>query len=170
MRGNRRPLWEDPANENGGYWKLKVHKETSDTVWKEFSLAAIHEHFKKAIVEGQDNIVGVTFSARDKGDHFQIWNENHKQAKKATVLEKINKEITPGIFYHSVYYKEHKKHDDFSKKAFKQAESGLTGPGLGLASPGSKVTRRAKSHGRRSPNTGNSLTSKGKSFFRNGKK
>ena len=29
MRGTRRPIWEDPYNQNGGTWRIKVNKDDS---------------------------------------------------------------------------------------------------------------------------------------------
>ena len=130
MRGVRKPLWE--ANENGGYWKLKVSKPFSNQVWEQLSLAAIYENFSNA-VSATDQIVGISFSARDKGDHFQIWNENWRKAKQAKVVEKVMDEITPEIKYHSVYYKEHRKHDEFSRNAYKETSSDETGKWGGKA-------------------------------------
>lgn len=114
MRGDRRPIWEDPLNENGGYWKLKCHKNNTEIVWKELVLAAIGEQFRDS-VKMFDNIVGVSVSIRDKDDHFQVWNENWEGAVKSGVVEKITKQLLPKIKFHSTFYKEHKNHHKFEK-------------------------------------------------------
>ena len=94
MRGDRKPIWEDPLNENGGYWKLKCHKQSTEVVWKELILCAIGEQFR-GCVGTIDNIVGVSVSIRDRDDHFQIWNENWEGAQKSTIIEKVTKELLP---------------------------------------------------------------------------
>lgn len=123
MRGNRKPIWEDPQNEHGGYWKLKCNKKFSNKVWKELLLAAIGEQFNNCITIPTDQVVGITVSVRDKDDHFQIWNENYKGAEEAVVVEKVTKELLPKVKFHSIYYKEHKEHDDFNSKSYSTRES-----------------------------------------------
>jgi translation initiation factor 4E len=34
MKGNIKPMWEDPANEKGGGFSFKVHNKNVETVWR----------------------------------------------------------------------------------------------------------------------------------------
>ena len=94
MRGDRRPIWEDPLNENGGYWKLKCHKNNTEAVWKELVLCAVGEQFRGAL-PSTDNVVGVSVSIRERDDHFQIWNENWEGNAQSTILELVTKKLLP---------------------------------------------------------------------------
>lgn len=133
MRGDRKPIWEDPAHENGGYWKMKCQKKYTNVVWKELLLAVIGEQFEENLMkdkilvdsgvigsppviryENLDNIAGLSVSTRDREDHFQIWNDNYQGAHNSTVVEKIKSQILPHVKFHNVYYKEHKTHEDFA--------------------------------------------------------
>lgn len=53
MRDRRRPIWEDPENENGGYWKLRCNKKHTEFVWKELLLAAIGEQFSDDVASSK---------------------------------------------------------------------------------------------------------------------
>lgn len=111
MRNQTRPMWEDPINKNGGVWKLKCHKWTTNKVWKTLLLAVIGEQFSDNVAEG-DDIMGVSVSIRESEDLIQVWNYNSDQSKSATVLEKIN-ELLPDVTFPTVFYKPHQQHFAF---------------------------------------------------------
>jgi len=127
MRDRRRPIWEDPENENGGYWKLRCNKKHTEFVWKELLLAAIGEQFSEDVAS-VDEIVGISVSIRDREDQFQVWNANGQSVVKAEtgpsqghpVIEKIKTKLCPGVKFTN-FYKEHKSHAKFESadaKAF----------------------------------------------------
>lgn len=127
MRGDRRPVWEDPQNQNAGYWKLKCQKSKGNMVWHELVLAAIGEQFsewgsnKPVEVSGQDGIikyetdqiVGISVSIRERDDHFMVWNSNYKCTEKSTVVEDIKNNLLPKTKFHSIFYKDINEHEDF---------------------------------------------------------
>ncbi|KAJ7326086.1 hypothetical protein OS493_028344 [Desmophyllum pertusum] len=83
MRGERKPLWEDKDNVNGGYWKMRCTKKDTDKVWKELLLAAIGEQFADSVRE-DDEVCGISISVRERDDIIQIWNSNAKAVEDAT--------------------------------------------------------------------------------------
>jgi len=111
MRGVRRPIWEDDDNVNGGYWKLKVPKLHTATVWRELVLACIGEQFEEECF-ATDEVTGISVSVREREDLIQIWNGDSQHADKATIIQKVKK-LVPHVQFLAVFYKAHKQHFAF---------------------------------------------------------
>lgn len=111
MRGERKPLWEDKENVNGGYWKMRCAKQNTDKVWKELLLAAIGEQFVDSVRE-DDEVCGISISVRERDDIIQIWNSNAKAVEEATVLEKV-RDLLTDVDMFDPFYKSHQAHDAF---------------------------------------------------------
>lgn len=130
MRGDRQPIWEDPLNKNGGYYKLKCHRNFTNHVWRELVLAVVGEQFLNT-TDDSDSIVGISVSLRDHQrkilpDHFQIWNENYKLAAETKIennslISYVKDNLLPEVIFCQIYYKAHKKHDDFGVKYSKRS-------------------------------------------------
>ncbi|KAH3880359.1 hypothetical protein DPMN_004273, partial [Dreissena polymorpha] len=103
MRHERRPVWEDPENCNGGNWRMKCHKWDTSTVWQELLLAAIGEHLSDFLIEG-DEISGISVSMREKDDIVTIWNTRSHLAEQSNILEKV-KELVPTVNFTATFYK-----------------------------------------------------------------
>jgi translation initiation factor 4E len=70
------PLWEDPANEQGGKWVLTLRDEAIlDKVWEELLLAMIG-----GVIESSHAVNGAVVSRRKKGDRVALWTSK-KSAK-----------------------------------------------------------------------------------------
>ena len=70
------PTWEDPANENGGYWSYKVPKKNSNDVWKNLSAAFVGN----SLTEKSDTmltITGISISPKISNCVMKIWNNTH---------------------------------------------------------------------------------------------
>ncbi|KAG0322442.1 Eukaryotic translation initiation factor 4E type 3 [Dissophora globulifera] len=106
-----KPLWEDPKNEHGGAWNFRTAKGDTAFVWRELLMALIGEQFEDTIAK-DDQIFGLSVSARWNSDIFQIWNMDSSLKENATVMDKVN-EILKGVQLQSPFYKAHKDHDHF---------------------------------------------------------
>ncbi|XP_076034392.1 eukaryotic translation initiation factor 4E type 3-like isoform X2 [Oratosquilla oratoria] len=108
MRGNRRPMWEDEANCDGGTWRIKVTKRDTPRVWKELLLAAIGEQFDGFLAPG-DEVCGISVSVRERDDLLQIWNSDCSLAHKATIMKKVHN-LVPDVLFVAEFYKPHQTH------------------------------------------------------------
>lgn len=111
MRGERKPLWEDKENVNGGYWKMRCNKQNTDKAWKELLLAAIGEQFEDSVRE-DDEVCGISISVRERDDIIQIWNSNAKAEEDATILDKV-RHLLPDVDLFDDFYKSHQAHEAF---------------------------------------------------------
>ncbi|XP_065830007.1 eukaryotic translation initiation factor 4E type 3-like [Oscarella lobularis] len=123
MRGERRPLWEDVENVNGGYWKFRIHKSNTAYVWKELLLALIGEQLSDYVAIG-DEISGLSVSIREREDVVQIWNGNAMLANDAKVMEKV-KDLLPSVRLNE-FYKAHQTHEAFDASIAKKKDLGFS--------------------------------------------
>lgn len=65
-----KPLWEDPANKNGGKWVMLVRGQQSlvDSIWSNLSMALVGQ-----VLDPMDSVCGIVVSARPKMDRIQVW-------------------------------------------------------------------------------------------------
>ncbi|KAG8876461.1 hypothetical protein FRB97_004151 [Tulasnella sp. 331] len=73
--GVRRPVWEDPLNQNGGKWIIRLRKSIADRLWEDLVLAVIGDQF-----DIDDGICGVVLSVRGAEDILSVWNRDDKDA------------------------------------------------------------------------------------------
>ncbi|KAL6073871.1 Translation initiation factor eIF4e [Balamuthia mandrillaris] len=73
-----KPMWEDPANANGGKWIVQVKRspQKTDQYWEDLVLAMIGE-----TLEGGDEICGAVMSKRKAGDKIALWNRSSDEDK-----------------------------------------------------------------------------------------
>ncbi|KAH9504763.1 Eukaryotic translation initiation factor 4E type 3-B [Bulinus truncatus] len=89
MREQRRPVWEDEENSEGGNWTFKCKKQDTEDVWKQLLLAAIGEQLSDCMSEG-DDVIGVSVSIRDRDDLILIWNNQASQRNDAKIIKKLS--------------------------------------------------------------------------------
>ncbi|KAK7102650.1 eukaryotic translation initiation factor 4E type 3-like [Littorina saxatilis] len=111
MRDERRPVWEDEENSQGGNWRLKCNKADTSQVWKELLLAAIGEQLSDNMAKG-DQVTGVSVCVRDRDDILQVWNDRADLEKGSTVLPKIQS-LVPTVKFSAAFYKPFVMHDAF---------------------------------------------------------
>ncbi|KAF9435575.1 hypothetical protein BGZ76_005967 [Entomortierella beljakovae] len=66
-----KPMWEDPANANGGRWivtLLNKNPELLDRCWMELAYALVGEQ-----LDAGDDICGAVLSRRTKADRLAVW-------------------------------------------------------------------------------------------------
>lgn len=65
-----KPLWEDPANKNGGKWVMLVRGQQSliDSIWSNLSMALVGQ-----VLDPLNSVCGIVVSARPKMDRIQVW-------------------------------------------------------------------------------------------------
>ncbi|KAF5269876.1 hypothetical protein FQA39_LY08548 [Lamprigera yunnana] len=79
-----KPMWEDPANKNGGRWLISLDKRLRnsdlDMLWRDTMLCLIGEAF-----ENPNEVCGATVNIRPRGDKIGLWTSNGNN--KAAALE-----------------------------------------------------------------------------------
>ncbi|UJR15088.1 hypothetical protein I4U23_002055 [Adineta vaga] len=110
MRQNRKPLWEDRENENGGIYTYRCPKDKTNIVWQELCLAAIGEQFS---FNDSDDVVGISVQSRDGlQDLVQIWNSNPSEEAQKLIDDKV-RNIFPEIKFPVNFYKANSSHVNF---------------------------------------------------------
>lgn len=66
-----KPTWEDPQNEKGGKWMIRLKKGLSSRYWEDIVLAIIGEQFDVG-----HEICGAVISVRAAEDILSVWNKN----------------------------------------------------------------------------------------------
>ena len=84
------PMWEDPANKEGGRWYAWFQKGYSNRLWEDLLLAIIGNQFEKG-----DMITGIEVRTRVKGDTISVWTKNsadeeEKESVKQDFLKALN--------------------------------------------------------------------------------
>jgi len=109
-----KPLWEDPRNEKGGCWTIRIAKKDTVEAWKEIVLAAIGEQFAPVLDEG-DDINGVSVSIREYHDLIWIWNKKANDAGTMKIFNRVKKLIEK-VEIITYYYAPCQSHDAFGRK------------------------------------------------------
>lgn len=87
--GVRRPVWEDPLNQYGGKWIIRLRKGISDRLWEDLVLAVIGDQF-----DVEDGICGCVLSVRGGEDIISVWNRDDKDAEaKGRIRDGIRKAL-----------------------------------------------------------------------------
>ena len=99
------PMWEDPANCNGGKFVVRAKKRrVADRYWEEMLLAIIGEQF-----EHSDDLCGVVISARATGDDvLSVWN---RTATNESIVNSIREKIRQVLGLPTNWVIEYKAHN-----------------------------------------------------------
>ncbi|KYQ91469.1 eukaryotic translation initiation factor 4E member 3 [Tieghemostelium lacteum] len=102
MKSGIRPVWEDPENNNGGTFILKVKKFQTNEIWNELVLSVIGEQFG-AYLEECDDICGLSIRKKQGMDFntIHIWNRN-KSGKDA--IFRALKQLFPVLLDECIFY------------------------------------------------------------------
>ncbi|KAJ1812930.1 hypothetical protein LPJ75_003412 [Coemansia sp. RSA 2598] len=76
FRQGVRPVWEDPANVNGGKWMVRLRKGLSPRMWEKLAMAVVGDAFCVG-----DEICGIVLSIRNSEDIISLWNRTALDTK-----------------------------------------------------------------------------------------
>ncbi|XP_076469070.1 eukaryotic translation initiation factor 4E type 3-like isoform X2 [Babylonia areolata] len=111
MRNERRPVWEDEENSQGGNWRLKCNRKDTSEVWQELLMAAIGAQLDGCMAE-DDEVSGVSVCLREREDIIQVWNVRADLEKESTIVAKILS-LVPNVVFSAAFYKPFVLHDAF---------------------------------------------------------
>jgi len=83
-----KPIWEDPANKQGGMWQIKLRKPVSSRCWENLVLALLGEQFMVG-----DEICGIRFSIRIHTDLISVWNRTASDTAVTTRIRDIFRRV-----------------------------------------------------------------------------
>ena len=106
MREHIQPLWEDPANTNGGCFSFKVNKPDAMEYWFEIIAKLVGNTLGKN-EEVADNICGISISPKRNYCIMRIWIGSN-------VFNNIDMYDVTVPSYTQVMYKEHMANCDFA--------------------------------------------------------
>lgn len=80
-----KPMWEDPANADGGKWVLTMKNNPAllDRCWHWLAFALVGQE-----LEDGDEICGAVVSLRTKVDRIQLWTRNKDDVEKLNSMGK----------------------------------------------------------------------------------
>eukprot|EP01130_Rhizamoeba_saxonica_P009582 TRINITY_DN389_c0_g1_i2.p1 TRINITY_DN389_c0_g1~~TRINITY_DN389_c0_g1_i2.p1 ORF type:complete len:132 (+),score=19.84 TRINITY_DN389_c0_g1_i2:329-724(+) len=125
-----KPIWEDPANEDGGFWKIKVeNKVKAPLVWRELILALVGEQLYKTEGEYQiaGTINGVSISIKHKFAQVLVWNDNCTSRETSAIRDRILSILTENNldgFCQNPFYQQCRHHQSFSEEFAKEKKTG----------------------------------------------
>lgn len=99
-----KPTWEDPSNESGGKWMVRLKKGLASLYWEELVLAIVGEQFDVG-----NEICGAVVSVRGAEDIISVWN---KSADKTEATERIRDKMRAILKLPNFIPMEYKKHHD----------------------------------------------------------
>jgi len=120
-----KPTWEDPANEKGGKWMIRLKKGLASRYWEDVILAIIGEQFDV----GQE-ICGAVVSVRTSEDIISIWN---KSSDNSEASNKIRDQMRRVLKLPAFIAIEYKKHQDslVDRSSFRNPTFVFRPPGMG---------------------------------------
>lgn len=99
-----KPTWEDPNNEHGGKWMVRLKKGLASLYWEELVLAIIGEQFDVG-----NEVCGAVVSVRGTEDIISVWN---KTADNTEATERIRDKMRAILNLPNFVPMEYKKHHD----------------------------------------------------------
>lgn len=72
FREGIRPIFEDPANKDGGKWTLSLRKGIAVRYWEQLVMAIVGDQFWSI----GDELCGIVLSIRNSKDLISVWNKS----------------------------------------------------------------------------------------------
>ncbi|KAJ2718967.1 hypothetical protein GGI07_005493 [Coemansia sp. Benny D115] len=86
FRAGVRPVWEDPANVNGGKWMIRLKKGLSPRLWEKLAMGVVGDAFGVG-----SEICGIVLSIRNSEDIISLWNRSALDTKTNNHIRDIMK-------------------------------------------------------------------------------
>jgi len=102
MRGNIKPIWEDPLNRDGGCFSYKIAHKNVAKVWRELSYVLVGESLLKD-QNSKSKINGITISPKKSFCIVKIWLNNCSNQNS----ESINYSNIEGLVAYGSLFKKH---------------------------------------------------------------
>ncbi|KAJ8724593.1 hypothetical protein PYW08_016067 [Mythimna loreyi] len=99
-----KPMWEDPANVNGGKWVVRLRKTQTGRAWEDLCMAMLGEQF----MVGQE-LCGVVLSVRFQDDHLAVW---HRTASDTAAAARVRDALRRILQLPATVPIEYKAHGD----------------------------------------------------------
>lgn len=115
FRTGIKPMWEDPANKNGGKWVIRLRKGLASRCWENLLLAVVG-----GMYQCTSGICGVVCSVKYQDDLISVWTRNAQdEGNKAGVKEMIKTvlDITSGSAH-----LEYRAHDQAMRQVYQRRE------------------------------------------------
>jgi hypothetical protein len=98
MKGNVKPMWEDPLNRHGGSFSYKVTNKLVTKVWKDLTYCVIGETVSRH--EGlQKSITGITISPKKSFCVVKIWTSSCAVQDPTWVTDEIKGLVAKGCLF-----------------------------------------------------------------------
>ncbi|PIK38640.1 eukaryotic translation initiation factor 4E family member 3 [Apostichopus japonicus] len=107
MRGDIKPLWEDPNNAFGGIGNSNCQRPQHLLRGRSSCLLPLGNSFQISFgccKGSRDEVCGISVSIRNVDDVIMVWNKRTDLAEEARITEKVSK-ILPAIEFNAVFYK-----------------------------------------------------------------
>ena len=96
FRGDIKPAWEDPENENGASYNINVPQQSIDEFWETLMLYVIGGQLQKEIFNGKPELCGLFVRAGIGGNfNVEIWTKSNTDYTQI-IMDYIHEHIVPG--------------------------------------------------------------------------
>ncbi|KAJ2815946.1 hypothetical protein FBU31_006753 [Coemansia sp. 'formosensis'] len=85
FRAGVRPVWEDPANIDGGKWMIRLKKGLASRLWEKLTMAVVGDLFEA------DQVCGIVLSVRNSEDIISLWNKTAADTKTNALIHDVMK-------------------------------------------------------------------------------
>ncbi|KPI99459.1 Eukaryotic translation initiation factor 4E type 2 [Papilio xuthus] len=109
-----KPMWEDPANVNGGKWVVRLRKSQTGRAWEELCMAMLGEQFMVG-----PELCGIVLSVRYLEDHLAVW---HRTATDLAAAARVRDAMKRILQLPSTVNLEYKVHRDCLRATNRQEE------------------------------------------------
>lgn len=142
-----KPMWEDPANHNGGRFVIQFKKTAQNNkIWEDMLIAFI------MLPKEQDHLNGLVLNVRNNEVQISVWNKPLTAEQNAATLEWIKASIEY-VAEVSVEYKNHPTKDELLLKQLgnlkedEDRKAKAAGEGEATAAAGQKEAKPDKEEG-----------------------